>query len=197
MIIIGAGGHAKVVMDIALSCDVKVKGFLDDNTKQFQNIDYLGTIDCIEDLHEPLVIAIGDNVVRKLISLRAKSLTKALIHPSAIIGSNVLVGNGTVIMPSVSVNASVNIGINVIVNTSASIDHDCILKDYAHISPNATLCGGVQVGEGVHIGAGATVIPGIKIGDWSVIGAGSVVTKDIPANCTAVGHPARVIKHAR
>ena len=79
-------------------------------------------------------------------------------------------------------------------NTGASIDHECILGDYVHVSPHATLCGDVQVGEGSWIGAGAVVIPGVRIGKWCVIGAGSVVLHDVPDGVVAVGNPCKIVK---
>jgi acetyltransferase EpsM len=97
-------------------------------------------------------------------------------------------------MAGVIVNASVEIGNHCIINTAAVIEHDCTIKDYVHICPNATLAGNVTIGEGAQIGVGAKVIQGVKIGKWSIIGAGAVVTKDIPDNCTAVGIPAKPIK---
>ena len=90
--------------------------------------------------------------------------------------------------------SSVKIGKHVIINTAASIDHDCIVEDFAHVSPNATLSGNVKVGEGSHIGAGAVIIPNITIGKWAMIGAGSDVTKNVPDYSVVVGNPARKIK---
>ena len=85
-------------------------------------------------------------------------------------------------------------GKHCIVNTGAAIDHECILEDYVHVSPHATLCGNVEVGEGSWIGAGAVINPGVKIGKWTIIGSGSVVCKDIPDGVTACGSPCRIIK---
>lgn len=86
-------------------------------------------------------------------------------------------------------------GKHCIVNTGAAIDHECILEDYVHVSPHATLCGNVEVGEGSWIGAGAVINPGVKIGKWTIIGSGSVVCKDIPDGVTACGSPCRIIKN--
>jgi acetyltransferase EpsM len=97
-------------------------------------------------------------------------------------------------MAGVTINSTVSIGKHCIINTNASVDHDCLLEDFVHVSPNATLCGGVRIGEGTHIGASAVVIPEIKIGQWVTVGAGSVVINDIPDYATVVGNPARIIK---
>jgi sugar O-acyltransferase (sialic acid O-acetyltransferase NeuD family) len=97
-------------------------------------------------------------------------------------------------MQGAVIQSCVSIGKHCIINTTASVDHDCLLEDYVHISPNATLCGAVSVGEGSQVGAGAVVIPGIKIGKWSLVAAGAVVMKNVPDNVLVLGNPARVVK---
>ena len=96
-------------------------------------------------------------------------------------------------MAGVIINPYVEVGAHCIVNTNASIDHDCIISDYVHISPGATLCGGVFVSEDVQVGAGAVILPNIKIGKFSTIGAGAVVTTDVPDYTTVVGNPAKTL----
>jgi acetyltransferase EpsM len=97
-------------------------------------------------------------------------------------------------MATAVLNARASIGRHVIINTGAIVEHECVIADYAHISPNATLCGNVHVGEGSQVGAGAVVIPNIRIGSGSMIGAGSVVIRDVPNNTLVFGNPARAIK---
>ncbi len=92
------------------------------------------------------------------------------------------------------INVDTKIGKHCIINTAASIDHECVLEDFVHISPNATLSGGVYVGEGTHIGSGAVIVPNIKIGKWATIGAGAVIIRDVPDYATVVGNPGRIIK---
>lgn len=202
IVLIGAGGHSKVIQDIInTSNSIKLSAILDDTYNETVIEDGIthGPIHFLNDLNKndfKFCIAIGNNETRKKLY---KSLNipldryVTLIHPSAIISPNVKIGNGTVIMPRAVINADVEVGNHCIVNTGAVVEHDNIISSYAHISPNATLAGTVKVGEGTQIGAGATVIQGKSIGDWSTIGAGAVVIENVSNNVTAVGVPAKMI----
>ena len=197
MILYGASGHGKVIIEILELCGVNVDYFVDANPRSGTLFDK--RIIPSEE-YEPLpdhevIVSIGSNRIRKKISLELPTRFAHAIHPSSIITKRCSIGEGTVAMASVVVNSSSTIGRHVILNTSASIDHDCTVEDYAHISPNATLCGGVVVGEGAHIGAGATIIPQIKIGKWSVVGAGATIIRDVPEGAVVVGTPGRVISY--
>jgi len=97
-------------------------------------------------------------------------------------------------MPGACINADAHIGVGVIVNTGAVVEHDCVLGEFAHLAPNATLGGWVQVGDQAMVGLGAAVLPGVRIGARAVVGAGSVVLVDVPAGATVVGNPARVVR---
>ena len=97
-------------------------------------------------------------------------------------------------MANAVINPNAKIGKHCIVNTSSVIEHDCIVRDFAHISPGASLAGNVTIEEGAHIGIGASIIQGIKIGQWAIVGAGAVVIKDVPDFATVVGNPTRIIK---
>lgn len=200
-ILVGAGGHAKVILDILRAQTKNVVGVLDDNkTGDFQGIPILGTISNfrIDDFrHMKYIIAIGDNKDRfkSTIELERFSIQYGTaIHPSAIIGSNVSIGKGTVVMPNSVINHSSIIGKHTIVNTSSTIDHDCYVSDYTHISPGVHLAGGVKVGRGTHIGIGANVIENLNIGRNSIIGAGSVVVRNIPDYVKVAGVPANIIE---
>lgn len=204
ILIIGHGGHSKVVKDIILSNEgYEIVGYLDDLYTDKTIIDnlYFGAIkdawEIINNFNDiKLVIAIGNNKVRKRISgilNQPIEMYATLIHKTAIISPYAHVGNGTVIMPNVVVNADTNIGNHTIINTGSIIEHDNIIDDFVHISPHATLSGSIIIEEGAHIGVSATMIPGVKIGKWSIVGAGSVVINDFPSNCTAAGIPAKVI----
>ena len=196
--IYGASGHGKVVLDIAKSINLAVSGVYDDN-------DALQRVAGVR-IQQPqkgvkisnVIIAIGDNAVRKTIA-QGKDLTLAacLVHSSAIFGGAVFLGEGTVVMANVVIKNSTKIGKNCILNTSSVIGHDCELGDFVHLSPNATLTGYVSVGEGSHIGASAVVIPGVKIGKWVVVGAGAVILKDIPDYAVVVGNPGKIIKYRK
>lgn len=204
IIIVGAGSHARVVLDVVLANNLQVLGFLDDRAMAAPDPRYqlLGTVKMLEDLLDShpdshVLIAIGDNRVRRHIDqdlLRGIRVAPAVAHPFGSISASVQLGTGTVLMPGVVVNTGARVGRHVILNTCCSVDHDCTIGDYAHISPGAHLAGNVSIGEGCHVGTGASVIPGVSIGEWAVIGAGAVVTTDIPPRCVAVGVPARVVK---
>ena len=185
----GASGHAKVITDIIHAQGDKVGCMYDDNP-HYTSIHDIPVYKASETaVSSPLIISIGSNKVRKIISERYDIDYSRAIHPSAVVSGSAEIGDGTVVMHGAVIQADAVIGKHCIVNTGASIDHECVIGDYCHISPHATLCGNVHVGDGTWIGAGAIVIPGIKIGRWCVIGAGSVVIQDIPDNMTMVGNP--------
>lgn len=195
--LLGVGGHAKVIVEMARLSSYHVYRLYDDNPV-LHNFEFFGLI-----VSGPLnslkngsgIISIGDNKVRKNVNERLKNVKwEIIIHPSAIISTDVEIGEGTVIMAGAIIQPGVKIGKHCIINTGACIDHDCQINDYAHISPNTSLAGGVNVGEGTLIGIGSSIIPNIKIGQWSKIGAGSVVVHDQPDNYTVVGSPAKPIK---
>jgi acetyltransferase EpsM len=203
IVIIGAGGHSKVVADAAVRAGFRLRGFLDDHAtvSPLPEYDVIGTI--LDLVHDPqlqkdvlAVIAIGDNHTRKHVVQRLglhKGRYATIIDPSAVVSKYALIAEGTVVLQGVIVNAETVVGQHAILNTGCTIDHDCKIGDYAHISPGVNLAGGVIVGEGAHVGIGTCVIPQCSIGDWSVVGAGAAVVKDIPARRTAVGVPARVV----
>ncbi|MGS2764939.1 acetyltransferase [Sinomicrobium sp. M5D2P9] len=194
--IFGAGGHARVIIEIA-ECNIDTGiGFVFDETEIEERI--LGKYpvilpDEIKLAKYPVIIAIGNNKVRKLISQRLHGIAPVLRYPTAVLSTSATFGNGTVVMANAVINAEACIGEHCIINTSAVIEHNCNLDDFVHISPAAALAGGVTIGEGTHVGTGASVIPGVKIGKWCTIGAGTVVIKDIPDGVTVVGNPGRII----
>ncbi len=198
LIIIGAGGHAKVVVDIANALGYNILGFLDDNTaiNVFANLKQLGKIeDCTKYIDKAkFVIAIGNNAVRKRIAEEYNLKFATLIHPSAVVSPNATIGEGSVVMPLCVINSNTQIGEHCIINTAAIVEHDNTIGDFSHISPNTTLCGTVNIGDICHIGAAATVINNTNICSDCIIGAGAVVTKDINKSGTYVGVPAKVIK---
>ena len=152
--LIGDGGHAAVIRDL-----VRARERLD------KTFDVDGTI-----------IAVGNNHDRKREAEERKGTRFTyLIHPSATVASSALIGMGTVIMAGAIVQARTQIGLHCIINSGAQVDHDSIVHDFAHISPNATLCGNVEIGEGAWVGAGATVIQGMKVAPWTVVPAGETV----------------------
>jgi len=198
MLLFGSSGHAKVVLDCLKSQNISVNGIFDDDLRKekLYNISVIGKYNSNFLPKEKIILSVGDNAIRKKISKIVKHKFGIAKHLSASIAKDAEIGVGSVIFHKAILQVSVKIGKHVIINTAASIDHDCIIKDFAHISPNATLCGGVEIGEGTHIGAAAVVIPNIKIGKWCIIGAGSVVIKDVPDYSVVVGNPAKQIKTA-
>ncbi len=193
MFLYGAGGHAKVIMDILKAEGKLVEALIDDN-KELNELMGVKVLHSINQTMSPLIVSIGDNNTRRLIAEKVNATFGIAIHPSAIISDSVKIDVGTVVMQGVIIQACTQIGRHCIVNTGASIDHECVIDDFVHISPRVTLCGNIHVGEGTWIGAGTVVIPGVKIGRWSIIGAGSVVDKDIPDGVLALGNRCRIIK---
>jgi len=203
IVLIGDGGHGKVVRDlILLHRNYNLVALLDDKykgtfTKDNVIFGPISSVDQIIKLYSDVkfVITIGDNKVRRDIVHKLnfpKNYYATLIHPTATISPSVMIGHGSVFMANVVIDANSRIGDHVIINTSSVVEHDNNIEDFVHLSPNATLTGAVHIEKGVHIGAGATVIPNKKIGKWAVIGAGAAVINSIPENSTAVGVPAKV-----
>jgi len=204
--IVGAGGHAKVVADIVrcLSKDdsgYAIVAFADAvdsvEQRQFLGLPLLsGSRHLASIAHDAVVIAIGDNASRRREFELLTSLGECLVsvrHPSAIIASSVAIGLGTMVCAGAVVNPDTRIGSNVILNTRSSVDHDCVVEDHVHIAPGVVLGGDVFVGAGAMVGVGAVVKPGVRIGPGATVGAGSVVIRDVPANTTVVGVPAKAL----
>lgn len=199
IIIIGAGGHGRVVADIAKLNGYSSICFLDDHaTSQINGYDVVGKVaDFSQYLDTSLFcVAIGDGINRKRAYdqlYKAGAEIVSLVHPSAVVSDTVVLGKGVVIMAGTVINDSAQIGDGVIVNTSSSIDHDCVIGAFCHVSVGAHLAGTVHVGENTMIGAGAVVINNITVCANCVVGAGAVVIKPITKSGTYVGVPARKI----
>lgn len=192
MILYGASGHAKVIIDTLEALGLKIDYVVDDNLFISSLLGYevkrdIGHYDCA-------IVSIGDGKIRKKIvnRLDVKEWFKA-IHPQAIVSPRASIGEGTVVMAGTVINSGAVIGNHCIINTGATVDHDCVIGDFVHIAPGVHVSGGVNVDEGSWIGVGSCVKQGVKIGKWVTIGAGSVVVKDIPDSVTAYGCPCRVI----
>lgn len=202
-VIIGHGGHSKVISDLVLaSRENEIVSYLDDKFEELKmrGKAFYGPIGSLKELIKyfnelKIIIAIGNNLTRKMIVQKLnlpEEMYGTLIHTSAVVSPSAKIGNGTVIMPHAVVNADSQIGKHSIINTGSVVEHDCNLGDFVHISPQASMTGGVQIKEGASVGSGATIIPNSIIGEWSVIGAGATVISHIPSHCTAVGTPAKV-----
>ncbi len=206
IVVIGGGGHAKVVISILKkNRDHDVIGYVDPvNNGQILGVPYIGDDSVLSNLAKQevtqAVIGIGHAADPSLrMSLADKTLEMgfsfpAIISPDAIVNEDIELGKGTVVMDGAVINASLRTGSFVIINTGSLVDHDCQIGNYSHVGPGAVLCGGVNIGDGVLIGAGAIVCPGKIITDNCVIGAGTVVTGDCKQKGTYVGVPMRKIK---
>ena len=192
--ILGAGGHSKVIIEIAEELGYKIISIIDDNPS-VENIFQYQVIHNSEYVNntENVFLAVVNNKNRKKIASRFPSPELNLIHPSAVVSKRTSFGYGNAVMAGVVINSSVKIGNHCIINTSACVDHDCEIEDFVHISPNASLAGNVRVLEGAQVGIGATIKQNITVGKWSVVGAGAVVVKDVPDNTVVVGNPARIL----
>lgn len=197
LIIVGAGGHGRVVAEIAKKSErYSAVEFLDDDKISIDGYQIIGNrLDANKYIAEyDIFIAIGSNQARQQVQeqLAEKGASiPILIHPSAIIGEHVSFGAGTVIMAGVIINCGTMIGKGCIINTGAAVDHDNWLEDYVHISPGVNVAGTVHIGKGTWIGIGATVSNNINICGGCVVGAGAVVVKDISKAGTYVGIPAK------
>lgn len=208
LLIWGASGHAAVVADV-VRCEGRydIAGCIDDLNPQKRMTlagEVLGASDLLPELRRQglshILIAIGDNAVRRRLAARAIAMGFELataIHPRATCASSVTLGPGSVLMAGSVVNPGAKLGSNVIINTCASVDHECDLGDGVHICPGSHLAGNVIVGQGTMIGVGAVVREGIHIGKECIIGAGAAVVSDVPDHSLVVGVPGRVVRSLR
>ena len=200
MIIYGASGHAKVIIDIIKSGNChSIDLIVDDNPAIKTILNYkvehqLG--DNMQD--QEVVLAIGKNNIRYNLAKKLKHhFCSPLIHTSAVVSEDAILGKGSVVMAQAVINSSTEIGEHCIINSGAMVEHDVYIEDFVHISPGTTITGNVKIGIGTQVGAGATIIPEIEIGKWVTIGAGAVVIENIPDYAVVVGNPAKVIKFNR
>ncbi len=208
-IIIGASGHAKVVTDIFEKQGLyQIVGFIDAKKMSgdsFMGYPILGTEELLPELISKetdcfLFIAIGDNFVRSQVRNRISEKNPDVkfataIHPSAQIGKDVSIGEGTVIMAGAIINPCTKIGNFVILNTRSSVDHDNQIEDYSSLAPNATTGGNVTIGSFSALSISATVKHGVKVGMHTIIGGSAFVNKHLPDQCIAFGIPAKCIRN--
>lgn len=199
LLIIGASGHGRVAADIALKMGKwKSIAFLDDDetVNISMGLEVVGkSSDAFKHIQDcDLFVGIGNNVTREKIQEKLETEGASipmLIHPAAVIGEQVELGVGTVIMAGVVINCCTEIGKGCIINTGATLDHDNLIEDYVHVSPGVHLAGTVKVGKGSWLGIGSSVSNNVNITGGCMVGAGSVVVKDINENGTYIGVPVR------
>jgi len=204
VIVIGGGGHAKVVVATLRELGAEVLGFTDTDPRRaaLAGLARLGGDEAVLDYPPAeILLAQGLGSVQPA-ALRAQVFGKfkdlgysfiTLVHPAATVAADVEIGEGTVVFAGSVVQPGTRIGSNAILNTRCSVDHDCTIGPHVHIAPGATLSGGVMAADGCHIGIGAAVIQGISIGADALVGAGAVVLRDVIAGSRVFGVPARAI----
>jgi sugar O-acyltransferase (sialic acid O-acetyltransferase NeuD family) len=196
IVVVGAGGHAKVVIATVEAAGGTVVSVLDDDREKWEK-SLLGhrVSGPIETGSWPadvsFLLAIGHNQTRAAFAQLLPGPFAVVIHPSAVVHPSVVLGAGTVVLAGSVIQPDARLGRHVIVNTRASIDHDCVLDDYVHVAPGVSLAGGVRLMSGVLMGINSGAIPGATVGAGSVIGAGGIVIGSVPDGVTAVGVPAR------
>ena len=200
--VVGAGGHGKVVADALLVAgQSEFVGFLDDDEASWGST-VLGfpvrgpVVKWSARAADGLALGVGNNsrrcrVFQQLVASGVSLIT--VVHPRAVMGRGVRLGQGVVALANVVVNCDSLIGDNVILNTACSIDHDNAVAAHAHLAPGARTAGGVRIGEGAFVGMGAVILPNVSIGDWAIVAAGAVVTRDVKDGATVVGVPARTV----
>lgn len=199
IILIGNGGHSKVIKDIIdASPNYVIAGYLDNKFSSYEeNGNYFyDNLDNIQLYKEDyyFCLAIGNNLIRNKLFEELKldkNQFPTLIHPTSSISPSAQIDFGTVVMPNAVINADTKVGKHVIINSGAVIEHDNIIDDYVHISPNATLAGNVVIGECSHIAIGASILPQIKIGRNCIVGAGATVINEVYDKQIVVGTPAK------
>ena len=198
LIIIGGGGHAKSVADLAIKSGFNVIGFLEDNDAVTEMLEFkrLGTVSDCEKYADGVkfVIGIGNNTVRQKIYETYKIEYETLVHPSAVIGTDVVIEDGSVVMAGAVINADTRVGKQSIINTGAVVEHDCIIGEFTMVAPSSTICGFSKIGNNCWLGAGSVVNNVINICDNTTVGSGGVVVKNIEEAGTYAGVPARKIK---
>lgn len=194
--VIGAGGHAKVVIATLQANGIELAAAWDDDPGKFGSavlgVAVAGAIaDCPSG--ELAVLAIGSNRLRQALASRLHQTFVSVVHPTAFVHESAVLGAGAVVFAGAVIQPGVLIGEHVIVNTGSSVDHDCHIGSFVHVAPGVRLGGAVTVEEGAFMGIGSCAIPASRIGAWAIVGAGSVVVRGVPAGVTAVGCPARSI----
>lgn len=198
--VIGAGGHAKVVISTLRAAGHEVAEVLDDDSRRWgsQVLGSLiaGPVSRLHGLSSPqAIVAVGSNEARKELAGRLPKVEwLTVVHPSAYVDPTVRLGPGTVVFAGAVIQPGAVIGAHCIINTAATVDHDCALADFVQVGPGAHLGGAVRLEEGVFAGIGCAINQCLSVGSWTIVGSGGVVVRNLESGVVAVGVPARPIK---
>lgn len=209
VVVYGAGGHGREIVQLLEDINAHrarwdVIGFLDDDPAQHgrevNGLPVLGGMDWLgrEGAGIRIALGVGNPTVKRRIVARLGQDTQrfvTLVHPTVRLCRWIEVGPGTAIAAATMLTVNITIGAFVNIDRACNISYDCRIGDFTTIAPATNISGAVDIGAGCDIGTGVSTIQGVRVGDWSIIGAGAVIAEDLPANCTAVGVPARAIKH--
>lgn len=208
IVIFGAGGFAREVLDLLrdINCEKQlwnILGFIDDNPSTWgthiNDLPVLGGTQWLNSISQSpfMALGVGSPVTKYKVATHIRTTIRGfppLVHPSVIASPYVTLGQGAIIAAGTILTNRISIGDFAMLNLACTVGHDCSLGQFVSVSPGTNISGNVQIGDGCDIGTGTKIIQGITISEWTVVGAGSVVTHNIPANCTAVGVPAKAIK---
>lgn len=203
LVVIGTGGHSRVVAETAQLLNYHIAGFIDLNFSGIKEtilgIPVLGGLETLMSLPSDFkyFVAVGDNSIRKQVfddMVRKGNSPVTLIHPSAIISAEVKVGLGTIICAGCIINTKAQICENTIINTGSIIDHETVIESDSHIAPGCKIAGRTKIGKQSFVGIGATIIDQIELGESVIVGAGSVIISDVPANSKIVGVPGKILQ---
>jgi sugar O-acyltransferase (sialic acid O-acetyltransferase NeuD family) len=207
VIIIGAGGHAKVLIETLRLCSVQMLGITDSDPErtgtEVLDVRVIGNDTVIEGYSAGsvlLVNGLGSIDIPKrrkdvFEAFKVRGFTFAtIIHPTAVVASDVVLGEGAQVMAGAVIQPGSRIGMNTIINTNATVDHDCRIGDHVHLAPGVVLSGAVRIDDVSHLGTGAVVIQGVTVGPHTLVGAGSVVVRDVSGNTAVVGVPAKAVQ---
>ena len=197
VVIVGAGGHGREVLDVLEACGEPFAGFVDDGQPDLvplerRGLRLLGGLDALADHDGTVVLGVGDGSTRRRLAAALSVRWAApLVHPRASLGSDVELAAGTVVAAGARLTTHIAVGAHGYVGPNATVGHDAVLGAFVTVLPGATVSGAVRLGDGVTIGTGANVRQGIAVGEGAVVGAGAVVVTDVAPGATVVGVPAR------
>ncbi|MDI9636569.1 acetyltransferase [Kamptonema cortianum] len=195
LILVGSGGHAKVVISTCRAAGRDILFAVDSDESRI-GLEVLGVRiaamdEAVAHGEAEWILAFGSNQGRADYDKSSSRRWGTVVHPSAIVDASAQIGEGSVVFAGSIVQPDAWVGRHVILNTSCSVDHDCAIADYAHVGPGARICGGVSVGEGALMGVGSSARPGVQIGSWATVGAGSTAIGDLDGGFVYAGVPAK------